>query len=157
MSDAILDIRMAGQSFGEIGLNAAAAGYVGAPVVLLSGDDAACNELLDLVPKATAVPLRQAVGQSAAIALHPGKARERLRRAAAEAIASRREVRPFHIPAPIEIEVDLYGPYSVDLVTLVPGVSRGAGARTVTFTASDFEQAYRLIQLLVQLASIKPG
>lgn len=157
MSDAILDIRVAGRSFGEIGLNAAAAGHVGAPIVLLSGDDAACTELHDLVPNATTVPVKQAVGQSAAVALHPAKARDQLRRAAAEAVTNRHEVRPFQIPAPIEVDVDLYGPYSVDLATLVPGVSRRAGARTVTFTASDFEQAYSLIQLLVQLASIKPN
>jgi D-amino peptidase len=58
---------------------------------------------------------------------------------------------------PVEVEVDLYGPYSVDLATLVPGVSRGAGARTVGFTAAGFDEAYPLILLLVQLASIKPG
>ena len=51
--------------------------------------------------------------------------------------------------------MDLYRPYSVDLATLVPGVSRAAGARTVTFTSSDFGQAYHLIQRLVQLVSIK--
>ncbi|MEV6492948.1 M55 family metallopeptidase [Actinoplanes sp. NPDC051633] len=156
-SDAILDVRIAGRSFGEIGLNAALAGHFGAPVALLSGDDTACAELRDLVPAATTVQVKLAIGQSAAVALHPGEARERLRRASAEATARHDRVPPFVLPGPIEVEVDLYGPYSVDLATLVPGMSRGAGARTVGFTAAGFDEAYRLILLLVQLASIKPG
>lgn len=57
------------------------------------------------------------------------------------------------VPAPIEVEVDLYGPYSVNLATLVPGVSRRAGARTVTFTASDFEAG----SSFSSDASIKPS
>ena len=56
----------------------------------------------------------------------------------------------------MSVEVDLYGPYSVDLATLVPGLTRAAGARTVAFTANDFGECYRLVQLLTQLASIKP-
>ncbi|MGL5826091.1 MAG: M55 family metallopeptidase [Nocardioides sp.] len=157
VSDAILDIRVAGRAVGEIGLNAAAAGHFGAPVVLLSGDDAACAELRDLVPRTTTVPVKRAVGQSAAVTLHPKEARERLRRAVAGAVTQRQDVSPFVIPGPVDVAVDLYGPYSVDLATLVPGVSRDGGARTVTFTAPDFGQAYRLILLLVQLASIKPA
>ncbi|MFG1840439.1 hypothetical protein ACGFH8_18710 [Micromonospora sp. NPDC049175] len=54
-------------------------------------------------------------------------------------------------------EVDLYGPYMVDLALLVPGVSRLAGGRTVAFRAADIAEAYRLVHLLVHLASVKPG
>jgi D-amino peptidase len=45
----------------------------------------------------------------------------------------------------------------VDLAVLVPGVTRVGGGRTVAFHAADFSDAYRLVQLLVQLATIKPG
>ncbi|WP_059008838.1 M55 family metallopeptidase [Streptomyces specialis] len=157
MSDAILDVRVAGRSLGEIGLNAAMAGHWGVPVVLLSGDDAACAELGDLVPSAVTVTVKQALGQAAAVAPHPEKARERLRQAVTDAITRRAAVPPLALAGPLDVEVDLYGPYMVDLATLVPGVSRAAGGRTVTFTAADFADAYRLVTLLVQLATIKPG
>lgn len=45
----------------------------------------------------------------------------------------------------------------VDLATLVPGVSRAEGGRTVAFTASDFAEAYRLVLLLAQLATVTPA
>jgi D-amino peptidase len=157
MSADILDVRVAGRSLGEIGLNAAMAGQLGVPVVLLSGDDTACAELRDLVPSAVTVAVKQALGQAAAVALHPEEARERLRGAAADAMRRRAQVPPLTISGPLDVEVDLYSPVTVDLATLVPGVSRAEGGRTVTFTAADFAEAYRLVSLLVQLATIKPG
>ncbi len=66
-------------------------------------------------------------------------------------------VSPLSIAGPLTVEVDLYSPVSVDLAMLVPGVSRAGGGRTVAFSATDFAEAYRLVLLLVQLASIKPA
>ncbi|MFI9641335.1 M55 family metallopeptidase [Micromonospora sp. NPDC051925] len=157
MSGDILDVRVAGRSLGEIGLNAAMAGHLDTPVVLLSGDDTACAEFSELMPSAVTVAIKQALGQAAAVALHPQEARERLRRAATEAIARRESIPPSKIAGPLDVEVDLYGPYMVDLAVLVPGVTRVGGGRTVAFHAADFAEVYRLVQLLAQLASIKPG
>ncbi|MFD4174817.1 M55 family metallopeptidase [Streptomyces anulatus] len=157
MNGEILDVRVAGRSLGEIGLNAAMAGHLGVPVVLLSGDDAACAELNDLVPAAVTVPVKEALGMAAAVTLHPEEARDRLRRAAADAVARRAEIQPLALTGTLNVEVDLASPHTVDLATLVPGVSRAGGARTVAFTSPDYATAYRLILLLAQLASIKPA
>ncbi|MFG2048958.1 M55 family metallopeptidase [Micromonospora sp. NPDC048935] len=157
MSDAILDVRVVGRSVGEIGLNVAMAGHLDVPVVLLSGDDTACAEFSELVPSAVTVAVKQTLGQAAAVTLHPQEARERLRHAAADAIARRASIRPAKMAGPVDVEVDLYGPYMVDLAVLVPGVTRVGGGRTVAFHAADIAEAYRLIQLLVQLAGIKPS
>jgi D-amino peptidase len=157
INDAVLDVRVDGRPMGEIGLNAALAGLHGAPVVLISGDDAACAELRELVPGAATVAVKQALGQAAAIALHPDDAREQLHRVAAKAIRRHDQVPLVVLPGPLRVEVDLYGPYTVDLATLIPGVDRAEGARTVTFTAADMGQAYGLVQLLTQLAQLEPG
>jgi len=157
MSDAVLGVRLNGQDVGEIGLNAALAGHYGAPVVLLSGDDVACAELLDLVPDATTVAVKQALGQTAAVALHPAVARERLRQGAAAAILKRSHIPPVSMPGPVAVEVDLHSSSTVDMATLVPGVKRATGARTVTFTGPDIAEAYGLVQLLVLLGQVKPG
>ncbi|MFI2783090.1 M55 family metallopeptidase [Streptomyces sp. ALB3] len=158
MSDDILDVRVAGRSLGEIGLNAALAGHLGVPVVLLSGDDAACAEFEELVPAAVTVAVKEALAAAAAVTLHPEEARARLRAGAAEAIGRRAGVAPLALSGPpLAVEVDLYSPVSVDLALLIPGVARAGGGRTVTFAAADFAEAYRLVLLLVQLASIKPA
>ncbi|MGF0163996.1 M55 family metallopeptidase [Streptomyces koyangensis] len=160
MSDALLDVRVDGRSLGEIGLNAAMAGHLGVPVVLLSGDDAACAEVRELVPGVRTVAVKEALGQFATAGLHPEEARERLRRAAAEAVAGRGEVRPFALSGPLAVEVDLAAAHTVDLAVLIPGVTRSEGARsarTVAFTAAGFDEAYRVVLLLVQLGSIRPA
>ncbi|MEV7653949.1 M55 family metallopeptidase [Streptomyces anulatus] len=157
MNGEILDVRVAGRSLGEIGLNAAMAGHLGVPVVLLSGDDAACAEVTDLVPETVTVAVKEALGMAAAVTLHPEEARDRLRRAAADAVARRAEIPPLALTGPLDVEVDLASPHTIDLATLVPGVSRAGGARTVTFTSPDYATAYRLILLLAQLAMIKPA
>ncbi|MCX4469927.1 M55 family metallopeptidase [Micromonospora sp. NBC_01655] len=155
MSDAVLGVRLNGREVGEIGINAALAGQHGAPVVLLSGDDAACAELLELVPEASTVPVKRALGQLAAEVLHPAVARDRLRQGAATAMGRRAQVPPLSISGPVALEVDLHNPAAVDMATLIPGVERAAGARTVTFTGRDVAEAYDVVQLLVQLAEVK--
>ncbi|MEU2765473.1 M55 family metallopeptidase [Streptomyces diastaticus] len=157
MSDALLDVRVGGRSLGEIGLNAAMAGHLGVPLVLLSGDDAACAEARELVPGVHTVAVKEALAQFAAATTHPEEARERLRRAAAEAVAGRARAEPLALPGPLTVEVDLAAAHTVDLAVLVPGVTRAGGARTVTFTAADFAEAYRLVVLLVRLGSIRPA
>lgn len=151
------EVRVTGRSLGEIGLNAAMAGHLGVPVVLLSGDDAACAEAADLIPGTVTVPVKEALGMAAAVTLHPEEARDRLRRAAADAVSRRTEIPPLALTGPLDVEVDLASPHTIDLATLVPGVSRTAGARTVAFTAPDYGTAYRLILLLAQLATIRPA
>ncbi|WP_098018457.1 M55 family metallopeptidase [Streptomyces sp. b62] len=151
------DSRTTARSLGEIGLNAAMAGHLGVPVVLLSGDDAACAEAAALIPEAVTVPVKEALGMAAAVTLHPEEARDRLRRAAADAVSRRTEIPPLCLTGPLDVEVDLASPHTIDLATLVPGVSRTAGARTVAFTAPDYGTAYRLILLLAQLATIRPA
>ncbi|MGW0646486.1 M55 family metallopeptidase [Streptomyces badius] len=157
MNGEILDVRVAGRSLGEIGLNAAMAGHLGVPVVLLSGDDAACAEMTDLAPGTVTVPVKEALCMAAAVTLHPEEAQDRLRRAAADAVTRRTEIPPLALTGPLDVEVDLASPHTIDLAMLVPGVSRAAGARTVAFTAPDYGTAYRLTLLLAQLATIRPA
>jgi D-amino peptidase len=157
MSDAVLGVRLNGREVGEIGLNAALAGHHGVPVVLLSGDDVACAELLELVPNATTVAVKRALGQAAAEALHPAVARDRLRQGAATAIMKRAQIPPMSTARPVALEVDLFSSSTVETATLIPGVERVAGARTVVFTGRDVAEAYEVVQLLVLLAQVNPG
>ncbi|MGW4792209.1 M55 family metallopeptidase [Nonomuraea sp. NPDC004297] len=86
MADAILDVRLGGTSHGEIGLNTLLAASYGVPIVLASGDDAACEEFTALSPQAVTVPVKRGLGQHATDTLHPQEARDLLRQGAAQAI-----------------------------------------------------------------------
>jgi D-amino peptidase len=153
MSDGVLSARLNGRSYGEIGFNAAMAGHHGAPVALITGDDAACAELAELSPGTVTVAVKEALGQAAAVTLHPAVARERLREGAAAAVRDVTEIAPFRIEGPVTLEMDVWGA-TVDLATLVPGVERLPGGRTISFPARDLPEAYRVMLLIVALGQV---
>ncbi|WP_283135708.1 M55 family metallopeptidase [Rhizohabitans arisaemae] len=156
INDTVLDVRVDGRPFGEIGLNAALAGAYGVPVLMLGGDDVACAEFAELVPEGVAVATKRALGQSAAESLHPDEACGLLRRNAELAVRVRDRVAPVPSAGPVQVEIDLFRPASVELALLIPGVSRGTGARTVTYTSPDFAEAYRIVQLVAHLGRTTP-
>ncbi len=111
---------------GEIGLNAAMAGHLGVPVVLLSGDDAACAEAAALIPEAVTVPVKEALGMAAAVTLHPR------RPGTGCAVRRGRGEPPYGDPpwpsrARWTWRSHLASPHTIDLATLIPGVSRATG------------------------------
>ena len=63
-SSTVQNIFINGKPLGEIGQTAAIAGYFNIPVIMLAGDQAACDELLALQPKAETVAVKRLVGES---------------------------------------------------------------------------------------------
>jgi len=57
-------IKINGRVVGEIGQVAAIAGYFHIPVIMLSGDQAACDEIRELQPKAETVAVKRLAGAS---------------------------------------------------------------------------------------------
>ena len=84
-SFAIEQITLNGKPVGEIGQVAAIAGFFEIPVIMLAGDQAACDELLALQPKAETVAVKRLAGRRPSSAsrtkrLVRGSARPRARR-----------------------------------------------------------------------------
>ncbi|MGC5015208.1 M55 family metallopeptidase [Streptosporangium sp. DT93] len=154
IADAVLGVRINGRSHGEIGINTLPAGSYGVPVVLVSGDAAACEEFGALVPRAVTVPVKRGLGRYAADTLHPQEARERLRRGAAQAVRRHATDPPVLVSSPLRVEVDLHRPRPADLAVLVPGVTRSG--RTVAFDAETMAAAYGVLRLIVLLTQAGP-
>lgn len=153
MADAILDVRINDRSYGEIGINTLLAASFGVPVVLASGDDAACEEYSALVRRHGAGQTRT-LGQHAADTLHPHEAADRLRQGAGQALRLAGEQSPIAVPHPLHIEVDLHQPRSADLAALMPGVTNTG--RTAAFTAETMQAAYGILQLIALLTQLRP-
>ncbi|WP_436758428.1 M55 family metallopeptidase [Streptosporangium sp. V21-05] len=154
ITDAILDVRINGASHGEIGINTLLAGSYGVPVVLASGDEAACDEFSALAPRAVTVPVKRGLGQHAADTLHPQEVQDRLRQGAGQAMRLHADDPPALVSRPPQVEVDLHQPRSADFSALIPGVTRSG--RTVFFTAETMTAAYGMLQLIALLTQIGP-
>ncbi len=91
---------------GEIGQFAAIAGYFHIPVIMLSGDQAACDELLDLQPKAVTVAVKRGAGKASAISIPHEEARKRIQAAARQAALRIKEFQPWRVEGPVELKFE---------------------------------------------------
>ena len=96
-------IAINGKDVGEIGQAAAIGGYFGIPVIMLSGDQAACDEIRDLQPKAYTVAVKQLAGKGSTLSLSHSEARRQIEDAARKAVAGIRQFTPWRIPGPVEL------------------------------------------------------
>jgi D-amino peptidase len=91
---------------GEIGARVMLAGSFGIPVIMLSGDTAACKEIHQLVPLAECAEVKTAVSRTAGYTLsHPAACaliREKTRRA----LERLQEFKPYTIDGPVEVKVE---------------------------------------------------
>ena len=96
-----------GTKVGETGINAALCGTWGCPVVLVTGDDAACTEGRELLGDGvTTVEVKRGLGVQSARLLAPKKARELVRAGAEKALGDLKAVEPYDPGKPCEIKVD---------------------------------------------------
>ncbi len=99
-------ISLNGRSVGEIGQVAAIAGYFHIPVIMLAGDQAACDELLELQPKAETVAVKRGVGKASALSLSHEEARQRIHAAARRAAARIGQLPPWLVEGPVELKFE---------------------------------------------------
>src|SRR5688572_2975635 len=71
---------------GEYGLNAAVAGHFGVPVIMVSGDQTACAQVMELLGDVETAIVKQATGRFAAECLTPQAAQELIFAKAARAV-----------------------------------------------------------------------
>jgi D-amino peptidase len=91
---------------GEIGARTMLAGYFGIPVIMLSGDEAACKELHELVPEADCAIVKWGVSRIAGYTLPTPRARVLIHEKARHAMERLAEIKPYRLEGPVEVKVE---------------------------------------------------
>jgi D-amino peptidase len=147
-------IKINGRIFGEAGINAAAAGCFGVPVVMVTGDRQTTNLAVELLgPDLVPVTVKEGLGYMAADNLHPEKAQAQIKAGVLEALAPGKKHQLFTLESPITLEMEFMRPVTGELAALVPGVER-IDTACVRYVADDFLDIYRLIRLFLNLANV---
>lgn len=145
-SETLRETRVNGIRCSEAILNAAVLGLSGVPLVLMSGDRVAIDEITSVMPWVTGVVVKDSIGRFATNSLSPARARELIRAAASEAIATLRDgargVRPFVFDPPITLELDFVQTHNADYAELIPGFQR-TGGRGVRFVHDDYRVVFK--------------
>jgi D-amino peptidase len=152
-SVSVLELRIGDVPHNEAGLNALRLGHFGVPVVLVAGDDALAGEVEQLLPWAERVVVKHALGSSVADSLSPERACEEIRAGVGRALARLDQMPVYRRDPPIRTEVDLRLPVMADYAAVLPGVER-IGPRTVAFSTSDADVAYRTFLSVTRLAAV---
>jgi D-amino peptidase len=114
-----------GTLVGETGINAALCGTWGCPVVLVTGDEAACREGRELLGGAlTTVAVKRGYGVVSARTLPPVRARELIEDGARRALADPSAVAPWDPGRPCEIKVEYKNTRAPDHLRFRSGVER---------------------------------
>lgn len=131
-------------------MNAALAAEFGVPVVLVTGDDRACDDARGYAPDAALVAVKECVDRYAAICYPPERTYALIRDAAAGALAPLPAVRPLTAPFRYEVEFDSTNP--VVMCTAIPDVEQ-VGTRRVAWESPTMKQAIRCFRAVTALAS----
>ena len=141
-----------GRETGEFGINAAIAGWYGVPAVMLSGDEAACMEARDFVPKVRTAAVKTAVGRVSARCIHPKKARKLIRDVALDALTHLTEFEPHWVNEPVVIKAVWRTTTLADIVSVLPYMERVSGKATQC-EFDSFPLAYRGLRAAIAVAS----
>jgi D-amino peptidase len=138
---------------GEYGLNAALAGYFSVPVVMATGDQTACGQIVELLVDMETAIVKQATGRFAAECLAPQMAHETIYTSAARAVGRLEEGNapdPFVLDSPIRVTVEFFTSDMADKADKIPFTQR-EGTR-VSFSAQEMISAYNGFRSIVMLA-----
>jgi len=139
-----------GKAVGETGMNALIAGFFGVPVALVTGDAAVVAEAKALLGDVETVAVKEARSQYSALCLHPVKARELIKEAAAKALRNLPAYRPLRPESPSTVRLSFSASGHADAASIMPGAVR-VDPVTVEFTAQDYITAYRGARTMMHL------
>jgi D-amino peptidase len=143
----IQNLRVNGKPVGETETRAALAGAFNVPVIFLSGDNAAVDELRSIVPEAETAAVKEGLGRYTCISLSAEAARQSITEHARRAMAKIGTIRPYRIDGPVTVEIEYTTRNSLAAdVGLRPGAEI-VDDRTIRYHGKDFLEAWTRSQL----------
>ena len=138
----IQNMRVNGKAMGEIETRAALAGAFGTPVIFLSGDTAAVNELHAIVPAAETVAVKEGLGRYTCLSKSAEAARAATREHARLAVAKIGPIRPYLIEGAVTVEVEYTTRNSLPADAGARPGAEVVDDRTIRYRGQNFLEAW---------------
>ncbi|HET8646219.1 MAG TPA: M55 family metallopeptidase [Vicinamibacteria bacterium] len=143
-SATLADVRLGGTTVNEGVWNAALAGHFGVPVLAVTGDEAAVEEVADQVGDLEKVVVKWPAAFHAARTLTPQAARQKIQAAVRRAVERRGGRRPYAVKGPLDVELRFKNYRPAEVFSWLPGIAR-PDAHSVRFRARDMVEATRFV------------
>lgn len=138
----IQNIRLNGKPVGETETRTMLAGWYRTPVLLLTGDQAAVDEMKALVPEAEVAAVKEGLARHTCISLSASAAREKIREAAKRAAQKIGTIPPYKVDGPVTIEIEYTTRNSLRLNAAEALGGEVLDDRTIRYRGKDFFEAW---------------
>jgi D-amino peptidase len=152
---AFREVRLNGNVCSEGYLNAAFAGEIGKPVVLVSGDGATIEDARSYAPLAIGHVTKKTIGWQCQMSLAPRHATSALKEAASKAFRID-SGQPFSIAGPYELELEMTRQTTAEMLAYLPYVRR-LGAYSIAVEFKSIGDALRFISFAMLYTPTGPA
>lgn len=136
-----------GKEVTEGSFNAAIAGHFGVAVILVTGDDAAIEEVRAQVGPIEAAETKKTLGFHSAITLTPQASYDLIAQKAKAALARRRDFKPYVVVQPVTLEISFKHYMQAEVLAFLRNVER-IDSHSVRFRARDILEAADFIEFV---------
>jgi D-amino peptidase len=154
MSHRILSIKLNDLIVPEGGINAAVAGYFGVPVIMISGDHAAGEEMKKLLGDVEVADVKEGLGEFSATTVHPDVSAKLIHDASARALKRLSQFKPYRLKAPVQLDIAFVNNADAEVISWLPNVQRTA-ANSIRITLPDMIAVAKFINVVMFISA--PG
>ena len=139
-SASLTRVALNGVNVSEGSWAAAIAGHFNAPVIMMSGDDAAIAEVRAAVGNIEAAETKRTLGFHSAMTLTPQASYDLIAARVKAAIGRRAEFKPYKVTTPVTVDVSFKNYTPAEMLAYLPGFER-TDAHSIRFRARDMVEA----------------
>jgi D-amino peptidase len=149
----VSEIRVNDTVLNELGINALVAGHYKTPVVLIAGDERACEDARNLLGTIETVSVKTGITRYAARSIHPEEARKKIHEGAKSALANLERYKPFTMEPPYTLRIKMLNSGMADSAQIMPGAVR-VDPLTMEFKTDDVLTMFNGLLTLVFLGGM---
>jgi D-amino peptidase len=139
-SASLTRVALNGVNVSEGSWAAAIAGHFNAPVIMMSGDDAAIAEVRSAIGNIEAAETKRTLGFHSAITMTPQASYDLIAARVKAAMARRSEFKPYKVTTPVTVDVSFKNYTPAEMLAYLPGFER-IDAHSIRFRAKDMVEA----------------
>jgi D-amino peptidase len=140
-------VALNGTNVTEGAWNAAVAGHFGVPVIMMSGDDAAIEEVRKAVGGIEAAETKRTLGFHSALTLTPQASATLIGERVTAAMRRRSEFRPLKVQTPIVVDVSFKNYMAAEVLAYLPIFER-VDSHSIRFRAKDMVEASAIMSFI---------
>ena len=143
----LTSVKINGKVMTEGSWNAAVAGEFGVPVIMISGDDAAVNEVKALIGNAEGAIVKESISFHSAKSLHPEAAYDLIAEKTSYAVKNIKKYKPYKIKGPLTVSVSFKNYQPSQILSYLKMFKR-TDSHTIEFKAKDMIEASHIMRVV---------